>query len=713
MRTGLLRRLGSGTPSARAPEGGPSSGALTAFRGATFLSALLLFLVQLISAKGILPRFGGAPAVWTTCMLFFQALLLLGYAYAHASARHLAPRTQAVLHLVLLALALLTMPIVPRATESIDGPPVLQILVLLARSVGLPCFVLSASSPLFQAWAARAPGASPGDSRRSGPYRLYALSNAGSLLALFAYPALLEPWLPARAQELAWSAAFAVFALLGAWCARVPWLVAAGAPHEEATALAATAPALRERFLWLALPACASTLLLAATNQMCQEVAVVPLLWVVPLGLYLLSFLLTFADDRWYGRVWCLPILTFALAVMAQATGLGARAGIAFGVPVYSLGLFVCCLFCHGELAARRPAPRHLTAYYLLIALGGVLGGAFVSLVSPLVFRGYDEMYVGLLACGALAVAVAWNDPAFRRRSSGAWHPLVPSLVVVVALVGLALGVRLLARAQPGLTELRSFHGTMRIEELPAPDGAGRVRYLTHGGTRHGQQFLLAEKRREPTTYFGRASGIGILLGELSSGPPLRVGIIGLGAGVLAAYGRAGDTYRFYELDPLVIEVARRDFTFLGDSPATIELVPGDARLSLELEQDERFDVLVLDAFSSDAIPVHLLTREAFALYERHLAPDGVLALHVTTRHLDLGPLLEAQACGAGRLAWEILSAKDDARGLLDARWVLLGVDDSWATHAGIRAAGHRLGERVQPIRPWTDDYSNLLAVLE
>jgi hypothetical protein len=449
-----------------------------------------------------------------------------------------------------------------------------------------------------------------------------------------------------------------------------------------------------------------------STNQMCQEVAVVPLLWVLPLGLYLLSFVLAFAHERAYHRAWCLPALVLTLAGMAQATALGARAGVGYAVPVFSLGLFVCCLFCHGELAARRPAAPHLTTYYLLIALGGALGGAFVSLAAPLLFRGYDELYAGLLACGALAVAFALRDPAYRRSRAGTWHPLLIALVVVVGMIGLLLALRLATRARPGLTELRSFHGTLRIEDLPAPDGAGTVRYLTHGGTRHGQQFLLPARRDAPTTYYGRPSGIGILLDELAPGRPRRIGLVGLGAGVLAAYGRSGDTCRFYELDPLVIEVARREFGFLADSAATIEIVPGDARLTLAREADQDFDVLVLDAFSSGAVPVHLLTREAFELYQRHLAPGGVLALHVTSRHLDLGPLLLAQARLAGRLAWEIESTADEANGLLDARWILLGAGESWPGPR-LRAAGRSLAERVEPIRPWTDDFSNLLAVLE
>jgi SAM-dependent methyltransferase len=335
-----------------------------------------------------------------------------------------------------------------------------------------------------------------------------------------------------------------------------------------------------------------------------------------------------------------------------------------------------------------------------------------VSLLAPVLFRGFDELVVGLLACGALAAAFVVKDPAYRRARRGAWHPLVPALFAVVGVMGLLLGARILDRTRPGLRQLRDFFGILRIEDLPAPDGAGMMRYLTHGGTRHGQQFLAAERRALPTTYYGRSSGIGILLDELPAQPPQRVGIVGLGAGILAAYGRAGDTYRFYEISPLVIEVAAREFTFLRDSAAQLEIVPGDARLSLEREADQRFDVLVLDAFSSDAIPVHLLTVEAFELYRRHLAPAGVLALHVTTRHLDLGPLIHGLARRSGQQAWEIQSTADERAGLLAARWILVTSDPERLARPRIRAAGRSLDAGTGPPRPWTDDYSNLLGVL-
>jgi SAM-dependent methyltransferase len=688
---------------ARAPARHDGHAPSRAYAWAIFLGAFLAFEVQLVLAKALLPWFGGAPAVWTTCMLFFQALLLAGYAWAHAAVRFLGPRAQGGLQLGLIALAVAVLPIVPTAPEhDPSAAPVAAILALLGSTVALPCLVLSSSSPLLSAWFARAGGG-------ARPYRLYALSNAGSMLALLAYPLLVEPLLSLRQQQYAWSAAFAVFALLSAWCVRDAWRAPSVAVVPDAQA-ETPSPSARERFLWLVLPMCAVVLLLAVTNHLCQEVAVVPLLWVVPLALYLFSFALTFESERWYRRSWCLPVLILTLFLLGQATSLGGHVGIRYAVPVYSLGLFVLCLFCHGELAARRPAARHLTAYYLWIALGGALGGVFVSLLAPRLFRGFDELYVGLLLCAALATGFAFRDPAYRR-ARGRWNPSLLALIVATGVIGMLLGGRLSLRSRPGRQELRDFYGTLKIEDRPASDGSGSVRFLAHGNTRHGQQFLAPERRAEPTTYYGPASGIGLLLREMQGEAPMRVGLIGLGAGTLASYGRAGDAYCFYELSPLVIEVARREFTFLADSAAAIEVVPGDARLALQREEPRGYDVLVVDAFSSDAIPVHLLTREAFELYARHLAPRGVLALHVTTRHLDLGPLIQSLAQATGQLAFEVLSAADEDRGQLDARWILVAAERSRLERPRLLAAG-RLLEGADLPRPWTDDHSNLLQVI-
>ena len=690
------------------PESSASGKRSLACAAAIFLGAFLLFQVQPIVAKAILPRYGGAPAVWTTCMLFFQTLLLAGYGYAHATASLLKPRAQGVLHVVLLVAALCTLPITPKPGELAGAAdaPMLEILLLLLRAVAAPYFLLASTSPLLQSWSAAGGGGTP--------YRLYALSNVGSMLALLSYPVAVEPWLTTRQQETLWSAAFVGFAVFSALSVRLAWKAAPAAPKTAPAPADGPPPTRGRRLMWLALPACASTLLLAVTNQMCQEVAVVPFLWLIPLSLYLLSFILPFESDRWYSRIWCIPVLALVLVVLTSAAAMGAKAGILYGVPVYSAGLFVCCLFCHGELAARRPAPRYLTSYYLLMSLGGALGGVFVSLLAPFLFRGFDEIYVGLAACGALAAGIAMTDSSNIIAGRRMWNPMHLWIIGVVGLVVLVLGMRLLQRTRPGLQELRDFYGTIRVATLPSPDGRGDIRFLTHVGTRHGQQFMDEERRSVPTSYFTRRCGIGILLTELKDAPPRRMGIIGLGAGILATYGRPEDLIRYYELSPRMIDVAERDFTFLSDSKARTEVVPGDARLSLERETNEPpYDILVGDAFSSDAIPAHLLTREAFQLYARRLKPDGVLALNVSTRHLDLGPLIKGLAATIGKSAVEIATATDDFGDPLNARWILITSNTALFERERIKAVAKDPSSGRPAPRLWTDDYSNLLNVLK
>jgi hypothetical protein len=342
-----------------------------------------------------------------------------------------------------------------------------------------------------------------------------------------------------------------------------------------------------------------------------------------------------------------------------------------------------------------------------------VLGGAFVAVVAPRLFSGFDELYLALLACGVLALAFVYEPRAQRLANRRLWHPTLPALIAVVLIIGAVFTLRMLARSQAGSIETRNFFGILRVQELPAPDGSGAMRYLTHGGTRHGQQYQDDARRREPTTYYGKPSGIGVLLGELASAPPLHVGLVGLGAGVIAAFGRPGDVYRYYEINPSVVAIAQRDFTFLADSSATIELVDGDARLALARETDRRFDVLVLDAFSSDAIPLHLLTVQAFELYLARLAPDGVLALHLTSRHLDLGPVVAGIAGELGLATLEIATPADDEHALLDARWILVARERERLARPRLAAAGNALDLGDERPRVFTDDYSNLFAVLK
>ncbi|MBV6516449.1 MAG: Polyamine aminopropyltransferase [Planctomycetes bacterium] len=675
---------------------------------AVFLSAFLLFLVQPLISRFILPWFGGSSAVWTTCMLFFQVFLLAGYAYAHLSIRSLSPRWQALVHAGLLAVAALTLPVIPAESLKPQGGenPTLRVLALLALSVGLPYFALSATGPLLQAWFARArPGRSP--------YVLYALSNVGSLLALLGYPFLFEPWLGRIHQAYAWSGGFVLFALL---CA----VVGLGRRHDgfrsDAGPAQGPAPPLVTRGLWVALPMCASVMLLAVTNQLCQDVASVPFLWVLPLSLYLVTFIVTFAGPRWYPRYWAILAMFGAIIAVVVAHNTGAGLSVKYQLLAYGGGLLSCCYVCHGELYRLRPEPSRLTGYYLAISVGGALGGIFVGLVAPLVFRVYLEMYAGMAACVLLAMFCVARD-SFGHLLAG--NRLQVSLACAVAVLAAALLLMDHQRSatQRAVASERNFYGVLRVDEFY--EGTGYHQYsLYHGIIEHGFQYRLPERRREPSTYYGENSGVALALMHLS-GKPRKVGLVGLGTGTLATYGRPGDQFRFYEINPAVIELAQSHFTFLKDSAAEIDLVLGDARLSLEREEPQSFDLLALDAFSSDSIPVHLLTQEALDLYLRHLKPEGVICLHISNRHLDLRPVVQSLAQARGlHVSW-VDSTGDipppenaGAQRIYAASWLLVS-RARWVLESELIApSASKLPPLPEGFRPWTDDYSNLFSVL-
>jgi len=646
------------------------------YAGTIFASALLLFLVQPVMAKSILPWFGGSAGVWATCMLFFQVLLVGGYAYAHWIVR-LPPRIQAVIHTALLAVSLALLPISPAAwwKPLAADQPVATILGLLSTSVGLPYLMLAATSPLLQSWYCR--------ERKGTPYRLYALSNLASVAALLAYPFVVEPLLAVRLQRLTWSAAFAAFAVL---CVVAAWR---GARRRQPDEDGSAAP-WRERLVWLALAACPAAMWMAVANQLSESVAPVPFLWILPLTLYLLSFVLCFDREGWYRPEVYRYLLP--LGWLAMVVGLAQQAsGFAFHwtLLLFCGGLFVCSLFCHGELMRRKPDPRQLTSFYLTIAVGGALGGSFVALLAPSVFKGYYELPVSVVTCILMGLMMVYGYTSPRQMMR----------LGLVTVAGFAIAVQMRGSlAEDGL-RMRNFYGALEVVDGSGPRA---LRTLYNGAIVHGSQFLALGTGRIPTTYYGPRSGVGLLLSR--PGAPRRVGVIGLGAGTLAAYGRAGDYYRFYEINPAVVRLARQKFRYLYECQAKWEIVTGDGRLSLEREPAQNFDVLVLDAFTGDSIPLHLLSREAFVLYLRHLAPGGVLAVHVSNKYLDLVPVLARLTEAAGREATVVRSPADAGGATNDATWVLAG--DS----------GGLPGERVRPARRarlWTDDYSNLLHALK
>ncbi|HJU84598.1 MAG TPA: fused MFS/spermidine synthase [Holophagaceae bacterium] len=663
-----------------------------------FLGAFLLFQVQPLLAKEILPWFGGTAAVWTVCMLFFQVVLLGGYLYAHALARR-APRTQAWVHGALLLLCLVTLPLAPnpawRPTGGAD--PTLRILGLLATTVGLPYLVLASTSPLLQAWLARArPGYSP--------YRLFALSNFGSMLALLSYPLVVEPNLRLSIQGRGWSILFLVYAALAG---ALVWRVRDAAPAAEVEAEAGPAPTLALRSLWVGLAFVASLLLLAITSHLSTNVAPIPFLWVLPLALYLLSFILCFESHRWYRRAVFLPLLLAALGGMAWLLSPEhAHSGVRLQVAVFGGGLFVACMVAHGELARLRPHPSRLTGFYLSLSIGGALGGVMAGIVAPLVFRQLLELPLGLALLMGM-VFLAW----VRNPDLGPWPRRGVMLLLALATGGMAAVVvrYQTVMGRDSLVQERNFYGALRVRE--DGEGAMRVRLLLHGTINHGGQFLDAAKSRNPTGYYGPDSGVGLALRTLGERGPLKVGITGLGSGNLLGYARTGDTYRVYEINPQVEKLARTWFTMLPQCPARTEVVMGDARLNLERESPQGYDILIMDAFSSDSIPVHLLTREALELYRRHLKPGGILAVHISNRYLDLKPVLLAASKADHWPARWIEDDEDEEAGTYGTDWVLFSDDPSFFGAPLLKEAADPLEGR--PMKPWTDDYSNLYRILK
>ncbi len=690
---------------------------MSAHAAAIFLAAFLLFQVQPLAGKELLPWFGGSAAVWTSCLLFFQTVLFLGYLYAHLIGTRLAPRRQGLVHLALLALALGFLPVGAGVfwKPPDQSLPVPRILAFLAATLGLPYFLLSANGPLLQRWyTLRSPGA---------PWRLYALSNAGSLLGLLSYPVLVEPFLSLGAQRALWSVGYLLFAVAAGACAA--GLVRAAPPLPPvppAAVRVAEDPDSGGAWaaLVLALSLTGSLLMAATTHYLCQHVAVIPLLWILPLALYLVSFIVVFAGDRWYRRGLMIPLLAVATVAATAPLFLGFRISLPARIAVLLAHLFIGCLVLHGEMARLKPAPRRLTGYYLLLSAGGALGTAFVTFLAPALFAGYWEYHVGLAACWGLALVAVLRAAGTTAHPGRAKAALVSGIAGLLALVVVLRWDTLAVMAQTVHAE-RNFYGALRVIERDADD-PGRHRFeLNNGGILHGAQFTDPRLRRRPTVYYGPASGLADGLQSARQAAragggtgALRIGCIGLGVGAIAALTIPGDELRFYELNPAVERVARRYFSFLADAPGTTSVVLGDARLSLEQELaaagSRHFDIFILDAFTGDAIPAHLLTRECLQLYLAHLAPGGRLLFHISNRYLDLRPVVLGLARDAGLEPIVIDSRPTDITEL-PATWVALA-------RRGSFSAGERTGAAASrppftgPLVVWTDEYSTLFNLL-
>jgi SAM-dependent methyltransferase len=688
-----------------------------------FISAFLIFLVQPLIAKQILPWFGGSAAVWATCLLFFQTALLAGYAYADAVTRWLSLKRQVLLHTALLTVAALTMPILvgegwrPQGSEE----PISRILLLLTATIGLPYFLLATTTPLVGAWYARR-------FQAAAPYRLFALSNLASLLALLGFPFLIEPQLGNRQVTWIWSALFAVFALL---CAALGWRTlraqraqAGGvgamapaadvqdrqdrqdqAPASDPAASASAVPAASGPWTWILLSAVGSAMLLGVTSHLTQNISSAPLLWVFPLALYLMTFIISFDHPRWYLRGLFLPLAGLSLPLMAWLSDSLALKQV---TPVYALGLFVVCMACHGELARLKPAPSRLTAFYLCMSVGGALGSLCMAVLAPLVFDGYFELYAALVVAGLAGLTLPLvREPGVQRlltRAAIAGVVLLTAGLSWQGVKGYVDSVRFMER---------DFYGVVRTRDNAT--GGEPFRNLIHGAIAHGGQLLREDLRMSPSSYFGPTSGYGRVFASLPPGPR-KVGVIGLGAGALAAYAKPGDDWVFYEISPAVVRAAQAEFTFLPQFPGRYELVVGDGRLALEREAPRQYDVLAMDAFAGDSIPTHLITREAMAAYVKHLKPDGVLVFQATNRFVNLMPVLHNLAQSFGMQAVLISDSPPTVDG--PGYW-LSSTDQVIVTRNPALLQAAPIQDVAQPLQPdpglpvFTDDYVNLVRILK
>jgi len=669
-----------------------------------FLSAFLLFQVQPMIAKFVLPWFGGSAAVWSASLLFFQLLLLLGYLYAHCLIRYLKPKQQVMVHCTLLLISLVTLPIIPKDYwKPVGGSdPLVGILLLLGATIGLPYTLLSATSPLLQAWYLRTKA-------NVIPYRLFALSNFGSMLALLSYPFLVEPNIALRLQARLWSVGFAAFAAacgLAAWKSREGTDALQAAAHEDAKP-----PRFPTILMWVSLAACTSTLLLATTSHLTQNVAPIPLLWVAPLSIYLLTFILSFESDKIYQRWLFLPLGLVALGAFTYGMSEYENNSdvIKRLIPMLCGALFIACMVCHGELAKRKPHPRYLTLFFLMVALGGAIGGIFVALIAPRIFPNYWEMPIAIAGLGVLmALVLSYDDDGVPR-------PLAvrASLLIVALSFGVYLA-RLERRAnEEYILSARNFYGVLRVRDDPPGDSVNGIRVLIHGTINHGTQLLGPGGGRIPTSYFGETSGISRAIRSKGEKGPIRIGILGLGAGVTATLARAGDTLHYYEINPLIFQIAQTKFDFWKDCPADKHLYFGDGRLTLEgMKDSENLDFLAMDAFTSDAVPMHLLTREAYATYARHMKPDGILAVNISNRYLDLEPIM-AQA--AQEMGWTGVIVYDEGNSepyYVSNTWVLLSKSPTVFAHPNFQDGSTSALQPRKGFRTWTDDYSNIIQIL-
>ena len=671
-------------------------------------------MVQPIIAKQILPWFGGSSAVWTTCMVFFQMVLLMGYGYSDWVVRRLDQRKQTILHTTLVLISLACLPIVAsdQWKPDPDTEPSVRILLLLMATVGLPYFLLSTTGPLVQAWVAKT-------HPQVKVYRLFALSNLASLLSLLCYPPFIEPHINLKTQAMAWSGLYGLFALmvvLSAW-RTLRAQVSIAIDHSVASVNAQSqAPNRSLVVLWYLMATLGSVLLLSFTNHMTQNIASVPFLWIVPLVIYLSTFILVFdvggsrAQSGWYSRKWFMPILMFLLLLTANGMveGYASTMNIYFALPLFCVLLFVACMFCHGELAAMRPGPQYLTQFYLALSVGGAIGGLLVGVLAPLVFDSFAEVQLALMACTFLVTYLLWQSTP--PNGSKVW---TQSISVAALGMSALTGWYLWDYSKPSentIVSKRDFYGTLNVTQTGPLKDKETLRHLYHGTISHGWQYTDTQLRTKPISYFGPGAGISKTLEFYAQQrPSIDVGILGLGIGVLVAYGRETDHYRIYELVPSVLDIAKKYFWYLTDTKAQVSFTLGDGRLSLERDPPQQFDMLSIDAFSSDSVPMHLMTVEALQVYQKQIKPEGAIVYNVTNRLINLAPMVQLLAQHEGMTA--ILISDTTAHGdYYKTDFVIVTRNQKLIQDPRLASA-----TRIVPIpglKVWTDNHNNLFDVL-
>ena len=673
-----------------------------------FIGAFLLFQVQPMIAKMILPWFGGTEAVWATCMLFFQTGLLIGYSYAHMLSRA-SMKIQVIVHLILLLISLGSMPFMPKEwmAPGIDENPVTAILRILMLSVGLPYMLISATGPLVQSWFAKA-------NPKKSPYRLYAFSNMGSLVGLLSFPFIIEPTLHLSSQSWFWTFGYLLYIVL---MGIIGWSMAKVkiTTKDEAKTLKKEEPGLLTMFFWIALSCLGVIAMLSFTNKLTQDIIVMPFLWSLLLAIYLITFIIAFNSARWYKRALILPLLLmfigFILKRQVNNVVYDKELSVSMTIMIYSLCLFLLCMALHGELSRLKPHSGKLTKYYLFLSIGGVLGGIFVGLLVPMIFDGYWEIYCALFGGIILLAAVLLNEKSSDKKIS-------PVLVTGIALITLGGISYSLYREYRGfykyiIVSERNFYGALKISELYKGTNNWQ-RTLVHGDVIHGMEFMQPENSRVPLAYYGPNSGVGLVLTRYPTrNKPdfqgMKVGAIGLGTGTIATYATPKDVYRFYELNPLVEKLARKYFKYLEESPGKVEVVIGDGRIALEKDYLEKgpqdFDVIVVDAFAGDIIPAHLITLEAGQLYMNNLKKDGMLAFHISNNYVDLMPVIAGMAEKLNLYFYYFFQAPDPS-GPIEAAWVILTNNKEWANNPKVKEYEEAYDPQTLDREYWTDDYS-------